>query len=70
MIKFAVSCGLVTFTEEFLDGKLHFLCCDIKNPEHLINFHGDIQDAGKMKQNCCPSTKRYTGIFIHNSKFA
>ena len=26
---FAVSCGLVTFTEKILNGKLHFLCSGV-----------------------------------------
>ena len=40
MTKSAVSCfqfpaDLVTFTEEILDGKLHFLCSDTFFKEHL-----------------------------------
>ena len=31
MTKSAVSCGFVTFTEEILNGKLHFLCSEFQN---------------------------------------
>ena len=28
-MKFEVNCGLVTFTEEILNGKVHFLCSEM-----------------------------------------
>ena len=36
--KSAVSCGLVTVTEEILNGKLHFLCSEIPENDKLIHW--------------------------------
>ena len=73
---------LVTFTEEILNGKLHFLCCEIGLKRLTKNVYDkdmsvankpvclrkDISDQVFQKKNCFhPGYFRYRGLNIQGN---
>ena len=60
---------LVTFTEEFLNGKLHFLCSDvILESLQYLEYHTSEKASSSLTSTVTKLEKRYKLITIVNNQ--